>query len=296
VKPDIFSYVNYRQYLQDYYDAAKRSSQVFSFRYFARKAGYASPNFLKLVINGDRNLGPESIGKFAKALGLNPEEKRFFESLVIFDQAKSQSEKTEAFERVTASRRFRQARRIDSAAFEYLSHWYYPAIREMAGRSDFRPDARWIATQLLPSIKVSEAQRALDLLFELGLLFRDAEGQVSRGEASLTTGHEVHTLAVAAFHRQMLDRASESIELVPREVRDISALTICIEAETIADVKERIHNLREHLLDRCDRDQDPSCVYQLNIQFFPLTRTGNGSVSAKSPKAVKGATPQVTKE
>jgi len=93
-----------------YYEAAKAHSRVFSYRYFSRKAGYNSPNFLKLVIDGERNISTDSIERFADALGLTLSERRFFANLVAFNQAETAEEKNEAFERVSASRRFRQAR------------------------------------------------------------------------------------------------------------------------------------------------------------------------------------------
>lgn len=69
----------------------------------------------------------------------------------------------------------------------------------------------------------------------------------------------------------MLERAAESIDIVPRDLRDISALTVCIDRELVPELKRRIHTFREVLLDLCDRDPSPSTVYQLNIQLFPLT-------------------------
>ncbi len=270
-KPDIFGYLDYREFLADYYEAAKANNRAFSYRYFSRRAGYSSPNFLKLVIMGERSLGAESVERFARALKLDGDETRFFRDLVAFNQAKTSEDKSAAFERVGASQRFRSARRLDSAYFTYLSRWYYPAIREMAARKDFRADPEWIAAQLLPPIRPSEAREALDVLFELGLLVRAPDGSLRRGEASLTTGHEVRSLAIGNYHRQMLTRAGESIELVAREQRDLSALTVCIAADTAAELKDRIHEFRERLLDRCDRDLEPNVVYQLNIQLFPLT-------------------------
>ncbi len=272
-KPDIFSYLDYRKYLADYYDAAKVHNRAFSYRYFSRKAGYSSPNFLKLVILGQRNISSDSIERFASALKLTVTESRFFGNLVAFNQASNEEEKNEAFERVAASRRFRQARKLDRDFYTYLSRWYYPAIREMVARADFVEDPEWIASQLLPTIQPARAKACLELLLDLGLVERDETGRLTRGESSITTGHEVRSLAVGNYHRQMLKRAAESIELVRSESRDISALTVSISADTVPELKERIHNFREVLIDLCDRDEAPNSVYQINIQLFPLTQT-----------------------
>jgi uncharacterized protein (TIGR02147 family) len=277
--PDIFEFTNFRQWLAAYYEAAKVHQPSFSYRWFARRAGFTSPNFLKLVIDGQRNIGADSVEKFVEALRLSEAEGLFFADLVFFAQAETADEKNAAWERIAASRRFRKARRIDSAYFEYLSHWYYPAIREMAARPDFVEDPVWIATELLPAIRPAEAKRALALLLELGFLVRDANGRLQRGDPSVTTGHEVRSLAIGNFHRQMLVRAADSIERVDRSERDISALTVCVARGRVAELKARIHAFRESLLHLCDEDTAPDVVYQINFQLFPLTRTRKRNVS-----------------
>jgi uncharacterized protein (TIGR02147 family) len=270
-QPNIFEYVDYREYLRDYYKAGKEHLSQFSYRYLARMAGFSSPNFFKLVMDGDRNLSNESIDKFAKALKLDEEEKRFFGDLVAFDQAEVAAERNEAFERVAASQRFRQARRIDSSMFSYLSRWYHPVIRELAARDDFRRDPDWINDKLSPSITAEEIEDSLELLFDMGLLVEDEQGRISRGDPSLTTGHEVGSLAVGNYHRQMLERAAGSIEDVPSHLRDISGQTVCINPDRVGELKERIQAFRETLLDLCDRDPDPETVFQINFQLFPHT-------------------------
>ncbi len=272
-KPDIYEYIDYRAFLRDYYAAAKENVRAFSYRYLARRAGFSSPNFIKLVMEGDRNLGGDSIDKVAQAFDIQGEHRDFFKSLVAFDQADTAEERNEAFEAIAASRRYKSARRIDYDMFEYLSHWYYPAIREMAARKDFKADAAWVAGQLWPRISEQKAGKALDLLMRLGLLIELEDGTIGRGEPSLTTGHQVTSLAVGNYHRQMLTRAAESIELVDREERDISALTVCINEDTVDELKNRIRAFREVLLEICDTEEDPRVVYQVNFQMFPLTRS-----------------------
>ena len=268
----VYDFLDHRAYLAAYYQAAKRTRPSFSFRLFSKLAGLRSPNFLKLVIDGDRNLGADSVTRFTQALGLDGADAEFFADLVAFGQAQTLSDKNRAFERIAASRRFRAARRIDGELFAYLSHWYNPAIRELAARDDFQEEPRWISAQLRPRISPAEAAEAMKLLLSLGLLVRDPNtGRVARGEPTLTTEHEVRSLGAAAFHRQMLERAAQSIETVPAAQRDLAALTVCISAETAALVKQRIHQFREALTELCDADSKGSAVYQLNIQWFPLS-------------------------
>jgi uncharacterized protein (TIGR02147 family) len=270
----VFEFLDYRAFLRACYEAGKKTRAGLSFRTISKRAGLRSPNFFKLVMDGQRNLGIESVPKFADALGLEGAERDFFADLVAFEHARDSAEKNRIFERIAASRRFRTARRIDGMLLTYLSHWYHPAIRELAGSADFREDPKWIAGRLRPSIAPSQAAASLELLVELGLLQRDAAtGRLVQGEPALTTEHEVTALGAKSFHRQMLERASEAIDGVPRELRDLCALTVCVSPKTAAVVKERIHRFREALAELCDADTARTVVYQLNVQWFPLSRS-----------------------
>ena len=89
----IFEYDNYRTYLKDVYEFHKKSNKKYSYRYFARMAGFQSSNFMMLVIDGKRNLALPSIEMFAKALKLNKEDADYFRNLVLFNQAGTFEEK-----------------------------------------------------------------------------------------------------------------------------------------------------------------------------------------------------------
>ena len=271
--PNIFAYVDYRAFLKDHYQASKKLKPQFSFRFFARRAGLSSSNFLKLVMDGKRNLGATTIDNFIKGLGLQDAEAAFFRDLVAFDQAETLTDKNRAFGRLAATRRFRKARRLEGPLFKYLTRWYYPVVRELAGRPDFRDDPAWIAKQIMPAITTRQARAALKTLRSLGLLTEDENGRIVRGETSLATTHEVRSVVVPAFHRQMIERAAHALENVPPEGRDVSSVTVCVRARTLADLKERIRRFRESILELCDSEEDPEQVYQLCIQLFPMSRS-----------------------
>lgn len=272
VDVSVFDYLDYRAYLRAYYEAAKRRPAGFSFRTFSKRAGLKSPNFFKLVIDGDRNLGKDTVGKFADALGLSGEAREFFSDLVAFEQAVDHAEKNRVFERIAASRRFRSARRIDGMLHDYLSHWYHPVVRELVARADFHEDPEWIAETLRPRITAKQAGHSLELLLGLGLVAKNSETQrYELREPTLTTEHEVTALGAANFHRQMLERAMDSIETVPSGQRDLAALTVCVSPKIAAEVKRRIHQFREAMTELCEGDRDGRVVYQLNVQWFPLS-------------------------
>lgn len=268
--PDLFSYLDYRVFLSDTYEQFKGSQRGFSYRSFAKKAGMASPNFLKLVIDGKRNLGAKSIEQFANALELSTREREFFRTLVAFNQAKTSSDKNAAFEKLAGDRRHRRVRKLDRALFEYLSHWYYPAIRELALCKGFREDPAWIASHLVPNVSIAQAQHAVDVLLRLGLLERDARGHIVQGDALLSTGPELRSLAVRNFHRQMIGRASGALDEIEMDKREISGTTVALDVEGFALFKEKIHALRAELLELSAACTGATRVLQFNFQAFPL--------------------------
>ncbi len=273
MKPNLFEYEDYRKYLRDSYEESKASKRSFSFRFFAREAGFASPNFLKLVMDGARNLTIDSIPKFSKALKLTRPEAEFFEALVLFNQAHTAEEKSRHYGRMAKSRRFREVKSLAREQFEYYSKWYYSAVRELVELPDFSADPFEICRRLVPNIAPKQAKDALALLKKLNLVEAGPDGKLRQVDRTITSGAEVKSLHVINFHREMLARAAESMDLVPAPERDISAVTLGVPASKVAEVKERIARFRRDLLASIGAaEEKPDRVYQLNLQFFPLSR------------------------
>lgn len=269
---DVFQYLDYRAYLRDWYAAHNKDGRSFSFRAFARRAGLKSPNYLKLVMDGERNLTPQTAERFAKGLGLEGDGAGYFIDLVGFNQASSQAERNKQYARLTSFRGYRKAHKIDLAHAAYHSAWYMPAIREMAASPSAESDAGWIAERLLPPITRTEAQRAIETMIALGLLVRDPDGRLRQVDALVSTGPEIHGLHIANYHRAMMERAAASIDLVAPEERDISSLTLCVAEDGLRRLKERVRRFRRELLELSELDDDPVQVVQMNFQLFPLTR------------------------
>jgi uncharacterized protein (TIGR02147 family) len=269
--PDVFEYLDYRAYLGDYYRHMKATRRGFSYRSFSRKAKLGSPNHLKRVIDGDRNLTLEMAGRFAEALGLAGEAADYFVKLVQLGQADSSLERSRAFARLRTFKAFRRTRKLDLAHADYHANWYIPAIRELAGRDDFRAEPEWIAQRLVPAIKPAEARAALDTLLALGLLRQEVDGRVVQSEPLITTGPEMHALHIANYHRMMMERAAASIDLVTSAQRDISALTLLVSEGGLSRMKEKIQRFRRELLEDVLEDAGATQVVQLNFQLFPLS-------------------------
>lgn len=270
---DVFQYLDYRAFLRDWYAAHNSDGRSFSFRAFARRAGLKSPNYLKLVMDGERNLTPQTAERFTKGLALGGDAASYFIDLVAFNQASNASERNKQYARLTSFRGYRKAHKIDLAHAAYHAAWYMPAIREMAASPSAKSDADWIAARLLPPITRTEATRAIETLIELGLLSREPDGTLKQVDELVSTGPEIRGLHIANYHRAMMERAAASIDLVAPAERDISSLTLCLGEDGVRRLKARVQRFRRELLELSTVDDDPVQVVQVNFQVFPLTTT-----------------------
>src|SRR5688572_6139292 len=290
--PDVFAYLDYRSYLRALYASRKRRGA--SYRSFARRAGLRSPNYLKLVIDGERNLSARMAERFAAACDLSPDGRSYFLQLVAFNQARSSEARARAHAALRRARGPSRFAALDEALDAYHSLWYLPAIRELVASPHFREDPRWLARQLLPPITAAEARRSLALLVEIGLLVRDERGKLRQARATVTTGPEARSRQLKSFHRTMMDHAKSSIERIAAEERDVSSLTLCLGEHGMAVVKKAIQRFRQELLEVSELEQDGRQVVQLNFQLFPLTRVV-GPARAASKERAAGAHERRTK-
>jgi len=267
---DVFRYLDYREFLAQLYSLKKRRG--FSYRAFSRAAGLGAPNYLKLVVAGERNLTHGMAERFAATCGLQGEAAEYFVRLVEFNQAKRVVERNAAYERLSAFRRYRQAHKLEVAEAAYHSTWYLPAIRELCASANFREDPAWLASVLRPPIKPTEAKRALELLLELSLLERGQDGKLRQKNAVVSTGAQTKNMNIRNYHAQMLQRAIDAIEIVPAKERDISSLTLCLAADGLERIKQRIAAFQRELIDLAECETERSQTVQVNFQLFPLSQ------------------------
>jgi len=268
---DIYQYTDYRRFLKDFYTAKKQANPAYSYRAFSKAAQLSSENYLWQVINGKLNLSSTTIRKFLGGLKLRKHEAAFFENLVFFNQAKTPEEKNHYYQRMSSSKRYIKARHLEKDQFEYLSKWYYAAVRELVLLPDFQLDPVWIAKRLSPSINLKDAQEAIGLLLRLELIGKDETGRTIQTERHLTSGYEVQSLAAVNYHQQMISRASEALKRTKSEHRDISALTVAVSRKKISEVKRRIHEFKRELHEFMADGEGADVVYQLNLQLFNLS-------------------------
>ncbi len=275
----IYKYNDYRRFLADYYNEKKKTSRAFSYRSFAAKADIKSPVFLKEVINGNRNLTPQTIEKFIVALGLENRESIFFRTLVRFNQAKTADEKQEFYAVLLSMNDYVQEHRLTADQYRYFETWYTPVIRELITLAPFDGDFSKIGAKVIPAISAVQVREAVKLLEKIGLLEKTDFGYVQT-EQSITGGTDLMNLIRRKHNSSMIERAVHANTTISPEERYVSGITMGVSKSCYDSLVAEIQQFRERVKTIVSGDRGSDRVYQFNVQLFPLSE----SVSIREDK------------
>ena len=223
-------------------------------------------------MDGQKNLAPATAKRVALALGLAGDAAEYFRLLVVLTQTSDPAERRAVQVSLGRLRRYQDVQALADASDAYHRHWYLPAIRELSLTDVFRADPKWIARVLTPKILIREAKLALTTLEQLGLLRPDESGLLRAAHRQVGTELEPNSDQIADFHRAMIARASQSLSDVPRPERDVSSITLSVDASGLPAIKKRIQEIRRELLDEFDAGKSGVQVIQVNFQLFPLSK------------------------
>jgi uncharacterized protein (TIGR02147 family) len=273
---EIFLYSDYREFLRDYYLSQKNSVPKLTFRLLAQKAGFSSPSFQKLVMDGKKNLTMESILKISRALRLNKKSEEYFKVLVFFNQGKTVEDKKHFLKKIDNFRKRNKPEKILPKEYDYLKEWYHCVIREMVDFPDFKEDPEYINKKLFYAIKPDAIRKSLDLLVETGFLIRDEKGALTKKDKTLATGdirdQEILRTIARNHHLSMIDLAQKAVSNLSQGQRSVSNTTVGISASAYETVLKRIEQLRLEILEIAAADRTADQVFQLNVNLFPLTK------------------------
>ncbi|NLD93465.1 MAG: TIGR02147 family protein [Fibrobacter sp.] len=260
--------------MSDYYKWHKKNTYGFSYRLMAGTLGFTSPNFLKLVIDGERNLGKESLEKITQGIGLNKLEAEYFSYLVFFDQARDTVGKNYYYGLLASLRSKSIITKVAPEQFEYLHQWYHPTVRELVAGKNEPLDYQQLSKSLYAKVSVSQIKRSISLLLRLNLIRLNDNNVYELVDPLLNTGNEFKNFAVRNYHKQILSIAQSLIPVVQPQYRENSHDTLKLSQKGFQKIKKRIQEFRQELLQLASEDRNVDGVYHVNIQLYPITKNG----------------------
>jgi len=270
----VYGYTDYAKYLYDYYQNRKSSSRGYSYRIFARDAGFASPNILKLVIDGQRKIGTGSVDKFIRGLGLNGAMADYFRILVRLKDVKMLEENKKLLQELTRLTPHQKRRFLNPESVEFLSHWLYPVLREMVELKSFSDDPHWIARRLVGRATLSEISKALHFLKKNGFVSKDDKGSYRVHDAMVLSSDEVKSLAVRQFHQVTLQQSGDMLEDLDIHEREFGSLIFKLPDHAMSELKQKLKSFRHdlHTWALEQESNEITQVVQVNFQMYPQMR------------------------
>jgi uncharacterized protein (TIGR02147 family) len=259
---------DYREFLKNYYEQRKKQMPLYSYRMMGSKLGLDA-SYLYRVIQKKQHLPSHCIPALKEMLGLTGRAAEYFDILVASSRTKNANKKTELVEKALALRDV-ERRKINDSELRFLSQWWIPAIRAYLEVCNGKVNAKKIAKNLKPSITENQVEETIDLLKELRLVQRLSSGRLKLTDAHLTVSGPEKSKAVRAFQKQVLQLAQDALENFSVDQRDISTLTVAVDAACYEDLREMLQEFRRLVQKRVDESTSPDRVMQMSLAFYPV--------------------------
>ena len=280
----VIEYQDYHQYILDYYTERKRCS-AFTWREFAKIAGFASGSYLKLVSDHKTRLVQEGARKTAIAMGLLGYEYDYFMLLVQYENAKNDQQKKKCFEAMQEITSAHKIKLLGSESYAYYESWLHSVVRELAPNM---PGAKplEIAKAIRIPVTAAEVSDSLNFLLKNNFLTVDENGNYHQSDKLISTGRlDFVSIPVHSLIKQMGEFALQAFDDLPISERFFSGLTMGVTEKSYNKVIEELKECRRKIFTAVSAEDETEKVCRLNIQLFPLTKNINKRTSENSKHA-----------
>lgn len=279
---DIFRYQSSADLLLAYIEYKKNTARYFSISGWARKLELPTSGILVNILKR-RRLPPEELGRrLAQNMDLTPIESEYFSTLIAWERAKQAN----ALSTVSLRRRLDSLIRradteiLDESSFRRIPSLAHIAIKELLGLANVPATPEGIRQRLDTPVDASGVEAILRALHENGFLEILPDGSYRPLAPNIESGGEQPSSAIRAFHRESLAHASRALETVPLEERHFSSYVLPIARDRLPAAKQAIETFLDEFSGEFEAAPGTGNeVYQLNVQYVPLTKPDPRSLS-----------------
>ena len=279
--PNLDDYMDFRKFLADWYqyrrELSKKDLRPYSYSVFSAAANIKSPNYLKMIIEGQRNLSEDMILKFAKALGFHKDQADEFRLLALFGQATDPAERNFFLKELSEFRVLLKLRtgEIDKKMMDKVPGWIGWILYSMMDQEGVEFKAEKLRELLRGKASADEIQEAMQLLINSGEVSQDAEtGKLTKLRNLIDTPDDIPVALVRKLQSQLMYLGLESLYQDSPTEREFGALTLALTKAEFEELKFKLRQMRKQInKDNSIRRMSTlgERVYQLNLQLFPVT-------------------------
>lgn len=238
----------------------QRVNPHYSLRAYARDLG-VHPATMSQIMKGNRPLPLKDSVRVVEKMNLGPKERTLFlESLL---KSKVSLDKIKIND---LDNRFM----LDESHFKIIAEWEHFAVLDLFELSAFEATSSEIAQRL--SITENRVDVVVSNLLTAGLLVMETDGCLKKVHEDLRTTENIKSQALKESHRETLRMGINKLDEIDVELRDFSSTTVAIDLNKLPEAKAIIREFRQKM-SALLREGKKTDVFQLAIQFYPLTKT-----------------------
>jgi uncharacterized protein (TIGR02147 family) len=233
-----------------------------------------SAGYLPLLLAGKRGITEKKLLSLFKVMPfLDRTERAYVQKLRTLRKTSDFQKKRSVYRSATRSTRMQREAPENFRMFRYLGDWVNPVVREAVSVKGFQHSEDWLRESLLYKVPRDHLRRSLEFLEEQKFIEAARGGQWRfAGKEQPACDPAVHKLALGQYHREMLLRAAESIDVVERDERQIAALTVAVSDEDFKKVAAVFEAALKQVQEIQSKSKSRDRVYHFATAAFPLTR------------------------
>lgn len=279
--PALGEYTDFRVYLKDIYAHRRLTESTgfrpYSYSTFSAAADIRSPNYLKLIIDGRRNLSEDMITRFGRALRLQKVDLEEFRALVRYGQASSPIDRNQYLKELSDLRAQRalDSGEITESSWEKMPSWIGWVLYAMSEQADVKFEPQNLARLFRPKASPDDIRNSLRKLIDSGELSRDLEtGAVTKGRDLIESPQDLPVALIRKLQAELIYLGIESLFRDNPKEREFGAMTLAMTEDEFQQVRFELRQLRKRIQKDIlgkRRNSQGERVYQMNIQLFPVT-------------------------
>lgn len=249
------------------FEGLQRRNPAFSMRAFAKKL-QLSPSALSEIIGGKRKVSKKMAERILTRMCLDPKEQ---EAILSTFENKNQTELDPSLIKVAAGKYKKSINflKLNADQFSLISEWQHFALLSLMETFDFVSDTEWMAKRL--GISITDLQKTLTRLIDLNLVTKKYTKYFPT-EAPLITTDNISDVAVRKSHYADLKLAEKTLDEVPVEDRDFTAITIAADKSKLPEARRMIREFQDSLTQFLE-DGTKDEVYKMTFYMYPLSHS-----------------------
>jgi uncharacterized protein (TIGR02147 family) len=239
-------------FLLSLYQQRKNRNPRYSMRAFARTLG-VNPGRISQYFDNERAITKSAGNNIAAKLDLDSSQREYFMHLIETDGKEKRGD---------------HIRLMKEDELSMLVEWYHDAVLALVNLSDFKYDFDWMAARL--NLPVALVTASWERLVRIGYVSVE-DGKVKFDPSPIMTTSNIPSQYLRLSHKDSLTNVINNLDLVPMDKRDLSSITLAIDAKKLPKAKDMVRVFRRRLANYLSSGRRTQ-VYTINVQLFPLTK------------------------